>query len=276
MTEPAGLAAAVAALVDAIGRDALPDRMLELLRLLAGTDLCSAFLAEPEGRLGYLFAAGRHPAIPGFAEIASLDYARRYWQRDRMTRQMLGAGAARGGPILVRQSSSTISDPEYRRACYERAGIVERLTLYGAGTPTVLVSAYRLRDSGPSSALGTALLEAQAPVIVAAARRHAELRMVADPPPIRPPHEAVVERLAGAGGGLSAREVETAAGLLVGSSQRDIAARIGVALSSVVTYRQRAYRKLGVTSRRELVRFYEELATRMCRDGSGRERFEGS
>jgi hypothetical protein len=79
----------MAALMDELGEPGFPEKLLETLRAIAGTDFCSAFQAEEDGSLTYLFACGYHSTIPGFAERASLDYARRYWLRDRVTRQML-------------------------------------------------------------------------------------------------------------------------------------------------------------------------------------------
>ncbi|MGH8667999.1 MAG: helix-turn-helix transcriptional regulator [Burkholderiales bacterium] len=53
-------------------------------------------------------------------------------------------------------------------------------------------------------------------------------------------------RLAALCPGLTPREAAVCSGLLRGLSSRDIAARLGIGLASVQTYRKRAYRKLGV------------------------------
>lgn len=252
--------AAIAAAVSAVDESYFPDRLLNVLRTLCGTDLCSAFQVEDDGSLRYLFASGRHPDIPGFAEIASLDYAQRYWQRDRTTRQMLSAGRNSRPLPVVRQAWNGISDPEYRRACYERGQIVERLTLYQSDGSRIFASAYRTRESGPSSAGEIALLETYAPILMAAVARHARFLVGVEPSILHPPSGEVVRNLLGAGRALSVREAEISAGLLIGKTQKEISAESGVALSSVVTYRQRAYRKLGVANRRGLVAFYKTLS----------------
>jgi DNA-binding CsgD family transcriptional regulator len=51
---------------------------------------------------------------------------------------------------------------------------------------------------------------------------------------------------------LTRREVEVAARMLAGQSLREIAESLGVAHSSAVTYRERAYRRLGVQNLKEL------------------------
>lgn len=243
------VADAMAEAIGAIGTGDFPQYLLSFLNAVAGTDLCSAFERTPDGSLHYLFAAGEHPSIANFAETASIAYARRYWQRDRTTQRALAR--ADGGVHLVRQAWNGIADPDYRRDCYERAGIVERLTLYSTRAHTVFASAYRTRESGHSSPAQVAALERLAPAICALVERHTALTRATsreDGPPL---HE-LSRRLLESGRDLSAREAGVAAGLLLGRSQREIAEATGVAVSSVITYRRRAYRKLGVDNRRAL------------------------
>jgi DNA-binding CsgD family transcriptional regulator len=251
---------AIAAAVSAVDEDNFPDKLLHAFRVIAGTDLCSAFRIEEDGSLRYLFAGGNHPAIPGFAEIASLDYARRYWQRDRVTRQMLATNGTQHSLRVIRQAWNGITDPEYRRACYERAQIVERLTLYQVEESRIFASAYRTRTSGPSSSAEMERLEAYAPILIAAVAKHAGFRFGAMASVLHPPAQEVIGHLLNAGCSLSLREAEVSAGMLLGMTQKEISQDCGVAMSSIVTYRQRAYRKLGVANRRGLTAFYQTLA----------------
>jgi len=237
---------ALAAAIAATGDPTFPDRLLAFLRGLAGTDLCSAFAVGHDGALRYLFAAGRHPDIPDFAETASLAYASGYWQRDRTTRRAL-AGLG-GGVHLIRQAWNGITDPDYRRACYERGGIVERLTLYAGGEPAIVASAYRSRASGHSSPAEIEALEKAAGIVMALVARHVAASRDTGQPAV---HD-VSHRLLACQHTLSAREASVAAALSLGRTQKEIAQATGVALSSVVTYRRRAYRKLGVSDRHEV------------------------
>jgi DNA-binding CsgD family transcriptional regulator len=52
--------------------------------------------------------------------------------------------------------------------------------------------------------------------------------------------------------GLSAREAEVAAALILGQTQAQIAGSVGLSVNSVITYRRRAYQKLAVADRRAL------------------------
>lgn len=141
-------APAIAQMVAELGAAAFPDRFLTALGALTGAELCSAFRIDNGGRLRVLFAEGAHPTIPSFAQVASLNYAEHYWKQDGLNRRLRGGhGKAR----VVRQASSAIADPEYRAACYDRAGIAERLTLYQGGPSGLFASGYRTHDTGPFS-----------------------------------------------------------------------------------------------------------------------------
>lgn len=243
---------AEAAAVAAIGEPSFPERLLDLLRGLLRADLCSAFEASDDGNLTFLFAAGEHPHIRGFAEAASLAYARSFWQRDRTTRQALSSPP--GSIQMVRQAWNGIIDPDYRRICYERGGIVERLTLYAPGKPTVFASAYRMKENGHSTAAELEELERASALIMALVCKHAAMlrrQALHQAPSLRDLSRLIMNREHA----LSAREADVVASLLLGKSQTEIAEEAGVALSSVVTYRRRAYRKLGVSTRRDLQKF---------------------
>lgn len=239
---------ALAPAIRAVGKPAFPQELLTALHLLAGTDLCSAFEVGSDGTLRYLFAAGCHPEIPDFAESASLAYARDFWRRDRTTRRTLAQEGA--GVRMVRQAWSGIADPDYRRACYERGDIGERVTLYGGGPQRVITSAYRLRESGHSRPDQLDLLETFAEPLVALVQRHAEL--LHDAPASAPNLHATTLRFLECGRALSPREAVVAAAMTLGHTQKEISRQTGLALSSIVTYRRRAYRKLGASDRRAL------------------------
>lgn len=257
MAEPDSIVI-IARLMDALGEPIFPERFFETLRALAQADLCSAFQVADDGSLVYLFALGDHSRIPGFAERASLDYAHRYWQRDMVTRQMLNAGASRGKVQVARQAWNGIRDPEYRRDCYERAHVLERLTLYCPEDLPVVASLYRTRESGPFTLAAVDRIELMAPLIMAMLVKHVRLQ-ARQAARLHPPAREIADRLLQSGFALSAREAEVSAGLLLGRTHREISEAAGLAQSSIVTYRQRAYRKMGVCDQRGLEALYEGI-----------------
>lgn len=235
--------------IAAIGEVNFPEHILGLLHAITGADLCSAFEIASDSSLRLLFAAGEHPEIPDFAETASLAYARTFWQRDSATRRALAT--APDAVHVVRQAWNGISDPDYRRTCYERGGIIERLTLYGASKPGIFASAYRTRESGHTNPAQLEALDHSAPWIMALIGKHAQVMRRASRTNHVPSHD-IAQQLIQRSSALSAREANVAAALFLGKSQGEIAMETGIAVSSVITYRRRAYRKLGVSTRRDL------------------------
>ena len=113
---------------------------------------------------------------------------------------------------------------------------------------------------GPIGPEAARRMELAGPILEAAIRRHIELLEQATRTVVAPSLEAVLQWARRCG--LSERESEVAAGLATGLSQSDIARRFGISLNSVITYRRRAYQKLGVSDRRQLQARCAELLSR--------------
>lgn len=246
----------LAGLVLAIGAPEFPARFLVALRSLCGARLCSAFSYAGVDAPQTLFAEGECRGGPDFARMASLAYSRRYWRNDRAARLSM---AGRGGVAVIRTRAGDIADAEYRSTCYEQGGIAERLSLLSPGPRPLVANGYRAAGDGAFQPAEIARMEEYAPVLMAALARHVALsaRRPGDDSP-----SGVMQVLLAAGAGLSVREAEVAAGLVLGRTQAEIGMATGLTLSSVVTYRRRAYCKLGVMDKRELTAAYRELAVR--------------
>lgn len=239
---PAHIAARV---IPAIGRPDFPAQLLSAYRDLADCDLCSAFVWQSR-RPKLLFAAGAHPQVSGFALSASRAYEQRYWQFDAMVER----NEASRGLSLLRTTATDIRDSDYRRDCYQKGGIAERLTLLDTEGSAISVSGYRTLARGMTTSQALRRMEDAAPTLVAALRRHHELTERASQLVLSPSRDVLLQWARECG--LSEREAEVAAGMAAGHSQSDIAQRYGLALNSVITYRRRAYQKLKVADRREL------------------------
>jgi DNA-binding CsgD family transcriptional regulator len=86
-------------------------------------------------------------------------------------------------------------------------------------------------------------------VLLAAVTRHRSLVAV----PQGADRVDVEARLDDLNVGLTARERQTVARILLGHTQLEIAEDLSVALSTVITYRRRAYQRLGVPDRKALL-----------------------
>jgi DNA-binding CsgD family transcriptional regulator len=218
-------AGALADLVGAIGTDAFAARFLDALGSLAEVDLCSVFVRGRRQPLRLLFAEGRHPINAGFPMRASLDYIRTFWRSDRRIAALTRSTGT--SPVVVRTSAAEISDPAWRAACYERGGVAERVSIVRAGNPAFVANGYRLGGSAGFTAVDLERIEAHSALLMAAVERHA--------------HAC------------------SAGGPMLGETQEEIACRKQLSHGSVVTYRRRAYGKLGIDNRRALLRLHQRL-----------------
>ncbi|MEC4590059.1 MULTISPECIES: helix-turn-helix transcriptional regulator [Nitrospirillum] len=245
----------LAGVVGAVGTPDFSTQFLVALGMLCGARLSSAFSFGGREPPRALFAAGDCRGVPDFARAASLAYARHHWRQDRAAR--LVVAAPRDSVVVIRTRAADIADPVYRNACYERGGIAERLSILSAGPRPLMANGYRTVSDGASRPGDVACVERFAPVLMAALTRHVDLSA-------RPPGDGTLSDTAGilmaADVRLSAREAEVAAGLILGRTQEEISVQSGLSLGSVITYRRRAYCKLGVMDKRELVAAYRQLS----------------
>ncbi|MCR5896600.1 MULTISPECIES: LuxR C-terminal-related transcriptional regulator [Burkholderia] len=148
------------------------------------------------------------------------------------------------------QAGDEIDHEAYRAACYRGPDVSDRLALLmQPGDATWLsINLYRAHRSGAFQPREIAAIEALAPLIAQAARHHYALAGAAQ---IGIP-QRMLARLRHACPDLSKRELDVLRGVLDGQTAHEIGETIGVKASSVVTYQKRAYRRLGISSQREL------------------------
>jgi len=246
-------AGALADLVGAIGSPTFPIRFLAAMRALVGVELCSVFRRDATQPVQLLFAESGI-AMADFPIHASLEYARNYWRSDHQIARL--SRAAGKWPVVVRKRASDIADPAYRAACYDRAGVAERLSIVSAGPPTLVANGYRMSDSNPFLPADIERLELYAGLLMAAVERHDSSTACAGP---MFDEAALVQSLIALRCGLSTREAEISAAMILGETQDEIARRRHLSRDTVVTYRRRAYGKLGIANRRDLLRLHRRL-----------------
>jgi DNA-binding CsgD family transcriptional regulator len=223
---------ACATLIERIGTPGFLPAVLELCHEVAGaSDLAVFRLDDGAPRLLGAFSvcgqgarrSGRHYLQERYYRFdGNLDLARR------------------GQPLCMsHQTVEELPDSGYRAACYESAGVAERLSvLVPAGDAWVFVNAYRPRACAVPRAAAVESLGREAPALAAAMRRHLALCT------------APVDPLAS----MSAREREVIEAILAGESAKQAGRRLGLSPTSVATYRQRAFAKLGVRRQVDLFR----------------------
>ncbi|ARF86198.1 LuxR C-terminal-related transcriptional regulator [Burkholderia cenocepacia] len=240
-------------LVAAIGGnepDAIAGEILRLFDDALSITQCTIFAYEFGNRPRTLSVAD-HRGGRYLRDVADT-YARHFYALDGNQPIVSAAwrGTHRHGVLLHQQAGDEIDHEAYRAACYRGPDVSDRLALLMQPDDATWLSInlYRAHRSGAFQPREIATIEALAPLIAQAAKHHYALAGAAQ---IGIP-QRMLARLRHACPALSKRELDVLRGVLEGQTAHDIGETMGVKASSVVTYQKRAYRRLGISSQREL------------------------
>jgi DNA-binding CsgD family transcriptional regulator len=180
-------------------------------------------------------------------------YERRYFRSDP-NRAAWQASFLEQGPQFRRLRPQQLTDENYRYHCYETPGLIDRLSIIApTGNFLYCINLYRCADTGPFSESEAQAVLGYAPVLAALSVKHDQVTY--KNPVVSDRTERVSElaqRLSTIQKRLTQRELEIAARILIGMTSEAIALDLGITSSSVITYRRRAYAKLGIASQSEL------------------------
>ncbi len=250
-----GLKAFVPA-IEALGDAEFPEIFGRTLASIVPVNLFSVFRLDERQSIRFMFAGGQLEGDREFAQIASARYAEGYWKIDPMMRSVLTDGAP--GMTIRAQTWDAIPPSEYRTFCYERVNVHERVLICRRiASEIVMVGLYRTHVERPFRPSHFHKLEAGAEVLTTMAWKHAKVMSGFSNRGLHPGEESIAQQLAATNKQLSSREIEVCTGLLLGRSTKEIARTIGIMPSSIVTFRKRAFLKLNIATRQDLVRLYE-------------------
>jgi len=168
----------------------------------------------------------------------------------------------RGAPCVVRIEIEDIQDRQYRH-CFEQARVHERLSFFSsAGSELHQLSIYRGPRKRSFSPQELARFSIIARLVLATAFKQEGLCSNNMPTPLYPDLQAIEQRLDSLSTSLSRREREVCARAASGKTIEATALDLKIAKTSVITYRQRAYQKLGICSQIELVALVNNLSDR--------------
>lgn len=240
-------------LVSAIGgsdSNAFAAEVLKMLGDVGAISQCTVFAYEFGNRPRTMSVAD-HRGGRFLRDVADT-YAKLFYALDGNQKIVSSAGTRRHAPevLLHQQTSDDIAHRGYRAACYHQPNVSDRLSLLLQPTADIWLSVnlYRDRSGGVFQPREIALIESFAPLIAAAARHHyVLLGQVQMGIP-----QLMLARVRGLCPDLSKRELDVLRGVLEGLTAQDIGEVMGVKASSVVTYQKRAFRRLGISSQRQL------------------------
>ncbi|SED37339.1 transcriptional regulator, LuxR family [Rhizobiales bacterium GAS191] len=238
---------AICGLVDAVGRSDFVTRMLASAKLVARADYVSIFVFPTQDRPVFIGTDSLNS--PLLANRAAEHYTSRHY-RDDPNVEILFNTPREPGTMTTYMRRGDIASASYRIMCYDRAQILDRLSLLtatGRGQP-LTISFYRATSTGEFSQEDRAALVDFMPYARAATLRHIEL-----PNASERDVEALLIRVKERFPHLSRREAQVTAGVLAGMTAAEMGQWLGIAPTSVITHRKRAYEHLGVANQRELI-----------------------
>jgi DNA-binding CsgD family transcriptional regulator len=237
------------AVVGVVGSEAFAGRVTRAVQKLARIDRLYLFdLNSGPVRVRSLIQM-YEPEKPA---VAHETYVRHYLPIDPIQR-VIQSGTLCDGMVQITVEPRDILAAGYRRML-EHAGIVERVSfLKRAGGGWQCMTVARRRRSGPFEEHDLLVLGGFARLLMPLITRNEALVNCAP----RSPQEAIDEierRFSRRFPLVTERERQVCARAVVGMTAEGAALDLGIAVSSVLTYRKRAYRRLDVTSVGELSR----------------------
>jgi DNA-binding CsgD family transcriptional regulator len=237
-------------LLGAVGREDFGARLLRSLREPLQADLISS-----------MAFADRKPVLLGHDTLAERTAEARavrgYFSgcfREDPNTKVLFDDLQPGASVAAYMNKADVRTQSYRRLCYDEPRLVDRLSLLhkthrGEG---ITLNFYRCEASGPFQASHFDAFAELAPLLQAASLRHYELVAARLPPDF----DRVLVRLTERFPLLTTREAQCAAGVICGLTADDIALKLSIKATSVITHRKRAYDRLGVSGHFDLLSLY--------------------
>ncbi|KJC38469.1 LuxR family transcriptional regulator [Bradyrhizobium sp. LTSP849] len=228
----------------AIGCPDFPNILIDTLRRQAGVGHCMVFALTRAGEASCLLDAGN---IPTGSDLGAA-YAGQFHESDP-NRDALFEGEGSARPIMLPSFAPRMYGARYRKIFFNDSDIVDKCaTAIWTGDTCFYVNFYRITAQGRFADAERARLQAIAPAIGASVARHFQQAATATSDQSLAALFAMRAPLSA----LTPREQEVCRHILLGFSSEAISQALGISLHSTLTYRKRAYEKLGISAQNEL------------------------
>jgi DNA-binding CsgD family transcriptional regulator len=163
--------------------------------------------------------------------------------------------------LLAHVTSQELTAPGHREKVYEQFGMTERVSVIEPTSSggVLALNMYRYADQPSFSETDLALIELLAEPLFAIVKKHVEFKSKSDPRADSSFQQSIDDFrfvLAKNHSEFSERELDVCARLLNGMSYDGIAADLNLSLSTVKTYRNRAFSRLNISFKSELFRIF--------------------
>ncbi|MFT4014583.1 MAG: helix-turn-helix transcriptional regulator [Paracoccus sp. (in: a-proteobacteria)] len=223
-------------LLEARDQNLFAERLLQIAHSTAGVEELFAYRVDSGAPVVLASSSG----LGDVAERAGA-YARRFHRSDPAAQARRAAPPDSG--FACRIPAASIELGEYRKLCFERPRFVEKICFgWRRGDESTVVTFYqRHGDAEPDMAQLGALAQLAITGLT---------RLAQSPAPLL---DQVRARLAQSHPVLTPREREVCARTLTGQTARLIGEDLSLGIGTVLTYRQRAYQKLGMNKASDLL-----------------------
>ena len=230
----------------AIGRPRFPQVLIGALRRVADVGHCMVFSFAGERSASCLLDAGNIP----IGRDLGVAYSGHFHLSDP-NRGAIFEGQANAAPVLLPTFTRRMYSDSYRKIFFEDSDIVDKCAtaIWVEGT-CFYVNFYRITSQGRFRRDEVQRLMAVAPAVSAAVARHFQQDDAAGGDPAR--QLKTLFASAAPFAALTGREKDVCLRILSCFSSEATAAELGISLHSALTYRKRAYEKLGISAQNEL------------------------
>lgn len=261
VSRPPQVIPGIEAVIAALGTPGFGAELITLLHRECAAEHCAAlqFQQRVPKRIVSVSADGTDSAQKSIDIYLNRGFA----ERDRTVKEARRLSED-GVSVLLKVSTEHISDAHFRDVMYRRTGICERVLIFETSDAgEVGISVLRSDKTGPFSDRSFDRLSEMSSMLLAMVKKHAEVSAVATKAwPVLTSLADIEARLIRTQTALSRREAQVCARILHGVHVSGIAIDLGIGDESVLTYRKRAFRRLGLGSRHELMVWYLALCRR--------------
>lgn len=246
----------VSCLVESVGTPRFEQHLFRAVQESFRCEHLSAFAVSATARPRVLFAANRGAAP--VARTAANAYVDRHWNADPVNNVIRHERDLTRG-LLIHMTGEEMIRLRYRRACYsmedwrrDGVNLAHKLCLVRQrGEDVIKVNFYRHRDAGAFDADDLRRIVESSDVLLAFLVKHAPAASCASTHSQRLQFQACIQQISPH---MPHREVEVCAAIAAGMGSKAIGQTLNIGLNTVLTYRKRAYARLGICSQNELVR----------------------
>src|ERR1700733_7512031 len=236
-------------LIGKIGSPSFEPSFFQIVREATACEHVTAFARSDQAPARLLFALNRG-ARP-VARIIANKYLEHYWKHDPAN-LLCRRNASPNYEMAVRVFCQDIDHDAYRRDCYSAVDLIDRFSVIRHhGDETIRFNLYRSAQRGRFVATDFASVLECADIMFALLAKH-DAQRIAVGQSSEP--DVLARRLRQIMPHLARRELDVCIGIVQGKNSEAIALTLGISVNTVLTYRKRAYARLGITSHNELMR----------------------